>query len=143
VLSGKGSYTRVFLSAIGQGVSIRNSMSGQAMIDSRILMDADYEKQYISVRLPEQEVKDIWLMSFRLQFHRLAHKMPLAWIKITETENILVYLKKESFGGIKSETVGEFLKRCRASGIRKDISKRIAESDEGRVYLTEIKDLLP
>ncbi|HBC87716.1 MAG TPA: hypothetical protein DCZ94_12225 [Lentisphaeria bacterium] len=142
VLAGKASYCRVFQSALGQGMSIRNSMDGRAMIDNRILMDENFEKRYQSVRLTEAEARELWLISFHLQFHRITHKMPLAWIKINEAENILVYPKTVIINTIKTETVGEFLKRCRAAGIKKDISPRLAESEDGRIYLSDIRDLL-
>lgn len=141
ILTGKGTYCRVFKSAMGQGVSTRNSMTGQAMIDSKIMMDEHFDELYMNVRMPEAEAEKLWLKSFRLQFHRIAHNMPLAWIKICETESILVFPKQLKFKCRKDETVGEFLKRCRNAGIRIDLSRKISEAD-GRLYLSDLTDVL-
>ncbi|HCE46525.1 MAG TPA: hypothetical protein DET40_23515 [Lentisphaeria bacterium] len=140
IITGKGNYCRVFKSCLGQGISIRNSMDGQAMIDNRILMDEKFDESYENERMPEAQAESQWLKSFKLQFHRLAHNMPLAWIKINDTESILVFARKASSNSIKAETVGEFLMRCRAAGIRMDLSRKLAESD-GRIYIADYKDI--
>ncbi|MFZ2658094.1 MAG: hypothetical protein WAX69_24390 [Victivallales bacterium] len=141
ILAGKGSYSRVFKSCLGQGMSIRNSMDGQAMIDNRILMDEKFDEKYENERMSESEAESLWLKSFKLQFHRLVHHMPLAWIKINDAESILVFTKKATFNSRKTETVGEFLKRCRTAGINMDLSKKLAESD-GRIYISDYRDIL-
>ncbi len=140
ILTGKGKYCRVFKSCLGQGLSIRNSMDGQAMIDNRLLMDEGFDKEYENDRMPEKDAEAVWLKSFKLQFHRLAHRMPLAWIKINDSESILVFSRNMKFSSVKDESVGESLKRCRTAGIKLDLSRKLAESD-GRVYLSDYKDI--
>jgi hypothetical protein len=127
ILGGTGKYCRVFKTAEGHGISIRNSISGQSLVDNKVYLQGKLEEVYEPVMLKEAGAMDLWLASFRLQFHRIPHVMPIAWIRKDPQNNILLYHKNNPGYVKKTENVGEFLKRCRVAGIKHDISAKLSE----------------
>lgn len=137
ILAGTGIYCRVFKTAEGHGMSIRYSIAGQSLIDNNVYRQNKLEEVYEPVNLSESEARKLWLSSFRLQFHRIPHKMPIAWIRKEQSKSVLLYRKNNPGYVSKNDTVGEFLKRCRTAGIRHDISSKLAE-DHGCVLISDI-----
>ena len=140
IISGTGTYCKVFKSAEGHGMSIRNSVSGQSLVDNKVYIQGRLEEAYHPVYLNAAEAKELWLTSFLLQFHRIPHKMPIAWIRKDQNRSVLLYRRNNPAFIRKSETVGEFLKRCRAAGIRHDISAKISEY-RGGVFISDLNGI--
>jgi hypothetical protein len=137
IIAGTGTYCRVFKNAEGDGISIRNSVSGQSLIDNKVYRKGNLEEVYEPVNLNGGEARGVWLASFRLQFHRIPHRMPIAWIRKDQNKSVLLY-RRDNPGYIgKTEKVGEFLKRCRAAGIRHDISGKLSEY-RGGVLISDL-----
>ena len=140
IISGKGKYCKVFKTAEGDGISIRNSVSGHSLIDNKVYSERKLEEVYEPVELNESDSRELWLASFRLQFHRIPHKLPIAWIRKDQNKSILLYRRNNPGYIQKTEKVGEFLKRCRAAGIRHDISASLSEY-RGGVLISDLKGI--
>ncbi len=140
IIAGTGRYCRVFKTAEGHGISIRNSISGNSLVDRKVYLRGKLEETYDQVKLNGAEAKGLWLTSFRLQFHRIPHRMPIAWIRKDNDENVLLYRKSNPGYIRKIEKIGEFLKRCRVAGIRHDISGKLAEY-HGGVLISDLNNL--
>jgi len=141
IMAGTGNYCKVFKTAEGHGISIRNSVSGQSLVDSSVYRQGNLEEAYEQVKLGGDEARELWLRSFRLQFHRIPHKMPVAWIRKDQNKSVLLYRKNNPGYIVKAEKVGEFLKRCRVAGIRRDISSRLSEY-RGGVLISDLNGIL-
>ncbi|MCX6984153.1 MAG: hypothetical protein NT118_05280 [Lentisphaerae bacterium] len=140
IMAGTGKYCRVFRTAEGHGISIRNSVAGQSLVDSRAYLQGKLEEVYEQVKLNGAEAGKLWLASFRLQFHRIPHRMPIAWIRKDQSRSVLLYRKNNPGYIRKTEEVGEFLKRCRTAGIKHDISSKLSEY-RGGVLISELNNL--
>lgn len=127
IIAGTGVYCRIFKTAEGYGISLRNSVAGKSLIDNNAYRQNKLEEVYDAEKMSEAEARKLWLTSFRLQFHRIPHKMPIAWIRKSQNKSVLLYRKNNPGYVRKAENVGEFLKRCRVAGIRHDISSKLSE----------------
>ncbi|MFA6290626.1 MAG: hypothetical protein WC637_02530 [Victivallales bacterium] len=135
-----GKYCRVFKTAEGYGISVRNSVSGQSLVDKKVYLQGELEKVYEPSELNKSEARDLWLTSFRLQFHRIPHRMPIAWICKDQNRSVLLYRKNNPGPVKRNEKVGEFLKRCRVAGIKHDISGRLSVH-RGSVLISDLNNL--
>ncbi len=140
IIAGTGKYCKVFKTAEGYGMSIRNSISGQSLVDNKVYLRGKLEEIYEPVELNAAEARAFWLTSFRLQFHRIPHRMPIAWIRKDQNRSILLYCKNNPGAFKKSEKIGEFLKRCRVAGIKHDISGRLSVY-RGAVLISDLNNL--
>jgi hypothetical protein len=140
IISGTGTYCRVFKSAEGYGMSIRNSVAGKSLVDNKVYIQGKLEEMYEPAILHGAQAKELWLTSFLLQFHRIPHKMPIAWIRKEHNKNVLLYRSNNPGFIRKTESVGEFLKRCRAAGIKHDISSKLSEYGGG-VLISDLNNL--
>ncbi len=140
IISGTGKYCSVFKTAEGYGISVRNSVSGQSLVDKKIYLQGKIEDAYEPLELNEAEARKLWLTSFRLQFHRIPHRMPIAWICKDHDRSVLLYRENNPGHIKKNEKVGEFLKRCRVAGIRDDISGKLSVY-HGAVLISDLNNL--
>ena len=77
---------------IHDGLFIRNSMYGKPFFSPDMLNDEKFIKTTFKLlEIPGEKAEKLWLASFRLQFHRIAHPMPLAWVKSSEAPHILYF----------------------------------------------------
>lgn len=84
----------------------------------------DLEKlhsEFIAKKVPWPESERLWLRSLYLQFQRLEHVMPVAWLKKNDGELDIVFWEKETGLCNPEESMKEdfeyFRKRCIAAGI--------------------------
>lgn len=76
-------------------------------------------ESYERLKLNREKARKYWLYSCFLQSHSIDHRMPVAWVKGEDGEDLLLLEKIESFRPL-DETVNldEFMNFCSVSGVK-------------------------
>ncbi|OGV31645.1 MAG: hypothetical protein A2020_05655 [Lentisphaerae bacterium GWF2_45_14] len=103
---------------------------------------AALEDKFISKKVPKPEAERLWLLSLFLQFHRLEHLMPAAWLKRHSADLDTLYWEKRAnlfdaeADGI--ETLEYFKERCRIAGFCMEREDIAFDSKLSRLVITNI-----
>lgn len=99
---------------------VRKSMQGLPFLTDEQLKDFEsLSTQYDLERCCcRAKAESFWLRSFKFQFHRIRHRMPLAWIKKEQGNDILIWQKIGDFEEPDENSLKEFIRRCEFSGIK-------------------------
>lgn len=80
---------------------------------------------------------DIWLKSFKLQFHCIRHKRPVAWEVDKSGHNFLYFEKLNLEECIEQKAIENFVYRCSIAGVTvSDVS--IIKKDKNGLYISDI-----
>ena len=79
-------------------IRIRKDFAYKLQLDEGVVVDlfkkysnnSDIESIYSIVKIDKDEAESRWIKSFELEFHRLAQKMPLAWIVDSDGDNYFI-----------------------------------------------------
>lgn len=107
ILKGKSRYSEILKDKDGLIWFVRKGVSKD-----------DFEK-YDHLYLNRKRAKKYWLYSCFLQSHGIDHRMPLAWLKKRNGNDLLLFETAEEFEPL-NETIAfdEFMSFCAASGIK-------------------------
>ncbi len=118
---------------------VRKSMSGIPVFNSKDASAGAYE----SIETTFEEGEKLWLQSFRLQFHRIPHKMPLG-MKVEPSGRSKVYFRKEDRLNtcFESGKFDELMHVCTLSGIDLNGAEVMENSFTGLAEIVNIKPVL-
>lgn len=128
----------------GEDWILRKDISGEQILEKRDIELIHRGNSAFEIKnIGRDAAETVWLNSFRLDFHRIRHKMPLGWLKSEGGKDKMIFEKPGKSLEIPNNSVSpdEFVVNCRLAGLKiPEIEKKLVITENG-VLLNEIDDL--
>lgn len=113
ILKGNSRYSELGKGKDGLSYLVKKEFAGE------LCLDPDFCNNYERLVLNRRAARKYWLYSCFLQSHGIDLKMPVAWQRKKEEENLILMERPDDFQQLSDDVnVEEFAAQCKASGVK-------------------------